>query len=156
MPTITVSETVQAPLDRVFAAAADIPSVGERIKAIQKIEVLTPAPEAEDNLGPVGRGFVWRETRTMCGKQAAETMTITEWSPPHAYTAEARSHGCHYRTALTFQSTGPDATRITTTFEATPETFTARVFCKVFVFMNKTIAKCLLGDLRDLKAGLEG
>lgn len=155
MPTITVSETVQAPLDRVFAAAADIPSAASHIRAIEAIEVLAEAPEAADNHGPVGRGFVWKETRTMFGKRATETMTITEWSPPHAYACEARSHGCHYRTTLAFQSTGPGTTRITATFQGTPETFAAKVLSKVFAFMNKTIAKCLAADLRDVKERLE-
>jgi hypothetical protein len=155
MPRITVTETVRAPLGRVFAAAADIPHAAEHIGAIQSIEVLTEAPEAADNHGPVGRGFVWKETRTMFGKQATETMTITEWSPPHAYTAEARSHGCHYRTTLAFHSTGPESTRITASFQGTPETFAAKVLSKLFAFMNKTIAKCLSADLRDLKNRLE-
>lgn len=155
MPTITVTETVGAPQARVFAAAADIPGAGEWIRAIDKIEVLTEAPDAPDNLGPVGHGFVWRETRTMMGKKATETMTITDWSPPHHYTAEARSHGCHYLTTLSFHAEGADTTRVTATFHGTPETFGAKVLTVLFAFMNKAIAKCLREDLGDLKTRCE-
>lgn len=155
MPTITVTETVEAPQARVFAAAGDIPNAGEWITAIEKIEVLTEAPDGPDNLGPVGRGFVWRETRTLFGKQATETMTITDWTPPHHYTAEARSHGCHYLTTLSFHDEGAGVTRVTATFRGTPETLAAKVFSVLFAFMNKTIAKCLSADLADLKTRCE-
>lgn len=155
MANITVSETIHAPQARVFELAADIPHAAERISGINKVEILEPAPEAPDNLGPVGLGFRWRETRTMMGKQATEDMTITEWSPPHRYTVEARSHGCHYRTPITVEGVNAGTTRLTMQFTATPETTMARVMMKVFAFMNKTVAKCLAADLMDIKASAE-
>ncbi|MCC5822346.1 MAG: SRPBCC family protein [Phycisphaerales bacterium] len=155
MPAITVTETIAVPQARVFAAAADIPGAAGWIRGIEQIEVLTPAPDAPDNLGPVGRGFVWRETRTFMGKQAEETMTITAWSPPHHYAAEARSHGSHYLTTLSFHTEAPNTTRVTATFRGTPETFTAKVFWTLCFFMKKTVAKCLREDLADLKTHCE-
>jgi hypothetical protein len=103
----------------------------------------------------VGRGFVWRETRTFMGKQATEVMTITDWSPPHAYAAEARSYGSHYRTTFAFQSAGPSTTRVTATFVGTPETFGAKLTWRIFFFMKKSVAKCLSADLADVKAACE-
>lgn len=151
MPPLTVSERINAPRDRVFALAADIPGAAGRIRAIQRIEVLAPAPDAPDNLGVVGRGFRWRETRTMFGKQATEDMTITEWAPPHRYTAEARSHGCHYKSTISAEPDG-DATRLTMTFEAVPLTFTAKVMMKIFAFMTKKLEATIRTDLQDVKA----
>lgn len=152
MATITVSETVNAPLATVFQTASDIPNAAGRVKGIDKIEVLTPAPPAPPM---VGKGFTWRETRTMFGRPASETMTITEWRPPHAYTVEARSHGCHYRTPFTFEELGPETTRMTMTFQATPETFMAKVMMKIFSFMTKQMAKLIHQDLKDIKAACE-
>jgi hypothetical protein len=155
MTTIAVSETIRAPQAKVFALASDIPGAAGRVKGINKVEVLRPAEEFPDNFGPVGRGFTWRETRTMMGRQATEDMTITDWSPPHAYTVEARSHGCHYRSLITAVPVDPGTTRLTMAFEATPETTMARVMMKLFRFMNKQVAKCLGDDLKDIKAACE-
>ena len=155
MPAITVTETVQAPRDRVFAIAADIPSAAATIDGIDAVEVLTPSPEHPSNLGPVGLGFAWRETRTMLGRKATEVMAITAWHPPESYVVEARSHGCHYRTPITFEAIDPATTRMTMTFTATPETLMAKVMMKLFAAMAKHAAKCITNDLRDIKRAAE-
>ncbi len=155
MPPAHASQSVQAPPDRVFAVVADIPNAAGRIRAIEGIEVLAEAPAAPGNLGPVGRGFRWRETRTMFGKKATEDMTITEWDPPRRYAVEARSHGCHYRSAVIVEPDGPGACTLTMTFDATPETAAAKVMMKVFFFMRKQIEKALRTDLQDIKAHAE-
>jgi len=54
---ITVSETINAPIDRVFATAADIPNCATFIEGIETIETLAEAPPAENNLGIVGKGY---------------------------------------------------------------------------------------------------
>ncbi len=162
MNTITVSETVHAPLDRVFAVATDIPNCHTYITAIESIETLSEAPPADNNLAPVGLGYTWRETRIMFGKKATEDMTITKWSPPNSYTVEARSCGCHYLTNITFAQQPieqPDSPTPTTTmtmsFNATPETFMAKLMMKIFAMMTKKLIKCLEEDLRDIKAAAE-
>ncbi|MEL7485039.1 MAG: SRPBCC family protein, partial [Planctomycetota bacterium] len=76
MKAIHVSETVNASIEDVFAVASDIANAAERIGGIDSVEMLTE--------GPVGMGTKWRETRTMFGKQADETMWITAWEPPAA------------------------------------------------------------------------
>lgn len=155
MKPISVTETIHAPRDRVFAIASDIPHAAETIRGIESIEVLAEAPAAENNLGPVGKGFAWRETRIMFGKKATEDMTITGWNPPTAYTVEAHSHGAHYVSVLTFEEAGPDETRMTMTFNATPQTFMAKVMMKVFSAMTKHLTKCIAEDLEDVKRAAE-
>jgi len=159
MSNITVTETINASIDRVFAAASDIPNCATYIKGIELIETLEDAPPADSNLGPVGQGYTWRETRIMFGKKATEDMSITKWSPPNSYTVEARSHGCHYLTNITFESLpeqdGQPVTTMTMSFNATPETFGAKIMMFVFSFMTKKLVQCLTDDLRDIKAVVE-
>tara|TARA_R110002073_G_scaffold37866_3_gene108986 strand:- start:1535 stop:2056 length:522 start_codon:yes stop_codon:yes gene_type:complete len=160
---ITVSETVHAPIERVFATAADIPNCADFIKGIETIETLAEAPPSDDNLGVVGKGYAWRETRIMFGRKATEDMSITEWSPPRGYTVEARSHGSHYISHFTFEETDGQTngetsnpnTTITMSFGATPETFMAKVMMKLFSAMTKKLTQCLVDDLKDIKAAAE-
>lgn len=155
MSKITVTETINASIDRVFAIASDIPNAESFITSIESIETLEDAAPAPDNLGNVGLGYTWRETRIMFGHTATEDMSITKWSPPTSYTVEARSHGAHYLSDFTFDRIDDQNTRITMSFNATPETFLAKVMTKLFSFMNKKIAKCLSDDLKDIKSTAE-
>lgn len=155
MSNITVSEEINAPIDRVFAIASNIPNAAESIGGIELIETLEEAAPAENNNGIVGLGYKWRETRIMFGKKATEDMWITEWSPPTKYSVEARSHGCHYLTDITFESLDEQTSRITMSFNGTPETFMAKVMMKVFAFMTKKLVECLQNDLRDIKSVAE-
>jgi uncharacterized membrane protein len=152
MATITVSEDINAPIDRVFQAASNIPDAAENIEGITEVETLTEAPPADNNNGPVGEGYEWRETRIMFGKKATEDMTITEWNPPNNYVVEAHSCGSHYLTNITFDQVDDTTTRMTMSFNATPETFMAKIMMKVFAFMTKSLIKCLENDMRDIKA----
>ncbi|MEO1716615.1 MAG: SRPBCC family protein [Planctomycetota bacterium] len=153
MKAIHVSETVNASMEDVFAVASDIANAAERIGGIDSVEMLTD--------GPVGMGTKWRETRTMFGKQADETMWITEWEPPVAgaasakYVAEARSHGCHYLTPVEFERIGDNETRMSMTMNATAETLSSKIMMVVFGFMAKSAAKALQADLRDIKVYCE-
>ncbi|MGV6813837.1 MAG: SRPBCC family protein [Phycisphaerales bacterium] len=164
MSSITVTETVHAPIERVFEIASNIPNAANSIRGIELIETLEEAPPADNNNGPVGLGYTWRETRIMFGKEATEDMSITKWSPPNSYTVEARSHGCHYLTELTFKSNSADSnsddhaqpvTTITMSFNATPETMGAKIMMFIFSFMTKKLVNCLADDLRDIKAAAE-
>lgn len=159
MSSITVTETVHAPIERVFEIASNIPNAANSIRGIELIETLEEAPPAENNNGPVGLGYTWRETRIMFGKKATEDMSITSWSPPNSYTVEARSHGCHYLTEITFKSLpeqdGQPVTTMTMTFNATPENLVAKIMMFIFSFMTKKLVQCLAEDLRDIKAAAE-
>jgi uncharacterized membrane protein len=152
---ITVSETINAPLDRVFATASDIPNSASFIKGIETIETLSQAQPADENLGPVGKGYTWRETRIMFSRKATEDMAISAWSPPNAYSVEARSHGSHYLSHFNFEPIDQHTTRITMEFNATPETFAAKIMMKVFAAMSKKLTQCLVDDLKDIKATAE-
>lgn len=155
MKPIIVSQTISAPLERVFAIASDIPNCAEYIRGIETIETLTEAPDAEHNLGPVGEGYAWRETRIMFGKEATEDMTIVAWNPPESYDVEARSHGSYYLSTISCEAIDEATTKITMSFNATPETIMAKVMMVLFSFMRKKLVQCLQEDLDDIKGVAE-
>jgi len=155
MKPIIVSETINAPIERVFQIASSIPDAAETIEGITGIETLAEAPPAPNNNGVVGLGYAWRETRIMFGKEATEDMTITAWNPPESYVVEARSHGCHYLSTISCDRVDDQTTLITMDFGATPETFGAKVMMVLFSFMTKKLTQCLADDFRDIKAKAE-
>jgi carbon monoxide dehydrogenase subunit G len=146
MPTLTVSETVEAPVDTVFERCSDVTRWAETVSGINKIEVLTE--------GPVGDGFTFRETRTMFGREATEEMTFAEFSPPGGYVLLAESHGARYRTTHRFEP-ADGGTRVTLTFEATPVSLGAKIMSPLMRFMKKGLEKCLRDDLADIKKAIE-
>ena len=77
MVEFTVRKHIEAPLDKVFSAATDIPRWPERIRGIEKVELLTD--------GPMALGTRFRQTRTFLNRQATEEMEVTAFDPPNAY-----------------------------------------------------------------------
>lgn len=144
---IVVIEHFDAPPERAFDIATDIPRWAERIGAIDRIE-----PHAE---GPVGVGTHFTETRTMMGKQASETMTVTAYDPPRRWVLEARSHGAQYTTTTTFTPEA-EGTRLEMRFSAEATNLSGRVMQLLMGWsMRGYLRKCLAKDLADLKAFCE-
>ena len=71
MKTLTCSVEVNAPAARVWDLITDIEHAHEFIPGIKAIEILGDKKS--------GLGLRWRETRVMFGKEATETLEITEW-----------------------------------------------------------------------------
>ena len=105
---IIVEVRVSAPVERVFAAATDIPCWPETIEAITRVEMLTE--------GPVAVGTRFREARTMFGREETEEMTVQELTPPERFVLTAENHGTRYRAVHTFVAEG-SGTRLKLAFE---------------------------------------
>jgi len=146
MTTLSVSERIDAPAPAVFALATDLDGWAGYIKAIKKVERLTP--------GPVRVGTRFRETRVMFGREATEEMEFTSLEPDRGYALAAASCGCDYLSTFRFEPEGA-GTRLTVTFEGRPRTIGAKLMAPLFWFMRGTMRKCLEQDLRDLKAAAE-
>lgn len=143
---ITVERQVDAPPEAVFRVASDFAKAPERIRGIVKVEMLTN--------GPVGKGTRFRETRKMFGREATETMEVTEFEPPRRYVLGAESHGCRYRAELAFEPQG-GGTRMRMIFGAEPLTFFAKVMSVLMrPMMKKMVAECGR-DLDDIKQSVE-
>lgn len=145
---VEVAVTVDAPKSRVWRTVADIENAADTISAIERIEVLE---KPHDGL----LGLKWRETRTMYGKAATETMWISDVDDESYYVTEAQSHGSVYRTEVRVAEEG-GKTRLSMVFDAEAETFGARVMSAMMGFVvNRAVKKNLLQDLQDVKRAAE-
>jgi carbon monoxide dehydrogenase subunit G len=148
MSNVTTRRTIQAPAERVWALATDIPRSAQTLSGVNRIEMLS-----EGDFGP---GTRWRETRTMFGREATEEMWVTEVDPGRAYTVEADSHGAHYVSTFAFTAVTPQQTEVVLDFGAQPHGTVAKVLAKVTgPVASRSVAKALQKDLDDLAAAAE-
>lgn len=145
--TITVSEKIDAPRERVWGLISDSDVWADNISGIKSVEVLEK-PAA----GIVG--LKWREKREFFGKEATETMWVTAAEPGHWYETNALNHGMAYTTRLSVAELS-DGTTLTMTFDAKPTTLKARLMMPIGMLFNGTVRKALQKDLSDIKAAAE-
>lgn len=146
--TVTEEVVVSAPRHVVWAVVSSIGEAAETISGIDKVEILErPAS------GLVG--LKWRESRTMFGKTATETMWVTEAEEDSGYATEARSHGSIYRSRVRLAD-APEGTLLGMDFSAEPVTLPVRVLSVLLrPLMARSVSKALRQDLLDLKAAAE-
>jgi hypothetical protein len=157
MAPFTMQKRISAPVDVVFEVASDLEHAAENIRAIEKVEVLTP--------GPVGVATRWRETRKMMGREATETIEFTAFDRPRSFTAGCESCGAYLETVFRFETANgmtPGAESATPGTDVTVETrWEARsLFAKLMsplmsLMFRKTLRGCIEADLEDLKRAAE-
>lgn len=144
---VNVSENINAPREKVWGIITDIENAANIAKAITDLQVLERPTE-----GLVG--LKWQETRVMFGKEATETMWISNVNDGYWYETTAESHGMIYHSKLTLEEQGAQ-TRLTMQFKSIPQTFIAKLFNLVSFLFNGTIAKAFAADLQDIKKHAE-
>lgn len=117
---------------------------------VHAIEVVERLDDGEG----FGVGFRWRETRTMFGRQATETMEVTAVDPGRSYTVEARNKGVTYTSVSSVEPTD-DGCVIGMTFEADSSGFTKLIGATVGKLFEGATRKALLQDLRDIAEAAE-
>jgi ribosome-associated toxin RatA of RatAB toxin-antitoxin module len=147
MSTVQCSAAVAADPQRVFEVFTDLERGPERIRAIKKIELLTPAPLR------VGSRF--RETRTMFGKDATEEFEVVELQPSRLYAVACDSCGVRFGMRFEFvpQAGG---TRIDMRVDTQPRTFFAKLMSPLSGLMMKSCVKAFEADMADLRKACEG
>ena len=145
---ISVSTIVRAPRDVVWARATDVEHAAEFVSGLDGVEILERPPS-----GLVG--LKWRETRTMMGKTATETMWVTAAQAPEYYEVEAGSHGCRYFSRIQLAEIG-DTTQLSMTFRGEPESFLAKLIGNTIgrLFLGAT-RRALQQDLEDIGRAAE-
>jgi hypothetical protein len=145
MTTFMMTKRVDAPLDTVFDIATDLEHAAEHVRGIKHIELLTP--------GPVGKGTCWRETRTMMGRDATETLEIIDFDRPRSYTVGCNFCGSYFESTFRFVPHECDgATHVSLSVMMEARSFFARLMAPLGNLMfGKTMQKLLDDDLEDIK-----
>lgn len=144
---ISSTVTINADISKVFTVFTDLGKASDRISGISKLEVL-------EGPSKLAVGTKWKETRTVFGKEATETMWVTELSKNKSYSVDAESHGTKYSSTFTFSSVD-GGTEVTWVFAGTPQTFGAKVMGLLGILFKGATQKMLEADLQDLKKACE-
>ena len=145
---VEAQATIIAPRETIWKAISDIQRATHVFKDIKSIEVLDQPAE-----GLVG--LKWKEVREFMGKEAIETMWISEASPNHSYTAEAYNAGCVYHSGYRLENREDGTISTTKSFRCTPQSLFARLMAPAMWLMKGTLRNCLERDLKDLKTFVE-
>ena len=147
--TISLTQHVNAPAEKVWAVISDIPGSAATLSGIDAIEMLSD--------GPYGVGTRWKETRTMMRRSETVEMWVSQADPPRSTTVKALQDGADYtsRMTLTDRDGGTD---LTMTFGAeltNPSRLTKAgmaLFGKLGMRMTR---KALIKDLAEIAAKAE-
>ena len=140
----TVSESIDASAEKVWSFISDIENCAGFISGIEKVEVIE-----KPDTGLLG--FKWKETRTLFGKTAEETMWITDVQDGQSYQARAENHGAIYISKLSVQESDGQSI-LTMHFDGTPVSFGAKIMSALMGWMFKgATAKAMRQDLIDIK-----
>lgn len=139
---------VAASAEEIWEVITDIEGSQDRQSAINKVEILEKPSE-----GIIG--LKWRETRTLMGKKAEETMWVIDSKPKQYYETEARNHGMIYKSRMFIEDHG-DHCQLGMSFQAEPQSIGAKIMGGITsVFMKASMRKLVRKDLEELKAAIE-
>ena len=145
---LSVFVEIEKPIENVWKAITDFKNCSNYIESIVKVEVLN---EPKDTL----LDFKWKETRVMFGKEAVETMWITDFKENEFYQTRAESHGSIYISKFTVEPV-EDRTKLTMNFSGEAQTFFVKLMSKAMGFMMKgAMKKAVMKDLVNIKAHVE-
>ena len=145
---INVSTEINCAKEQVWQAITDIDNCENMINAIIDLTVLE-RPET----GLVG--LKWTETREIFGKEASETMWITEAVEGQYYCTRAENCGAVYLTKMAVTETD-GTTRLSMSFSGQSMTFIGKLISGLMgLLMKKSLIKMLEKDLQDIKQHLE-
>lgn len=118
MSPITVTRSINAPIDTVFRTVAHINEFSRAIPHIVNVEFLTEQQ--------TGVGTRFRETRLMQGKEAVTELEVTEYVENEHVRIIADSHGAVWDTVFRVSSDG-GPTELTMVMESRPYKLAAKM-----------------------------
>lgn len=136
-----------APAETVWTIMTDLENWPKVVQAIESVERL-------DDGDDFGVGTRWRETRTMFGRQATETMQVTEVDPGRSYTVEARNRGATYTSVSSVEPTREGCV-IEMSFDAQTSGVSKLLGATLGKLFEGATRKALLQDLVDIAQAAE-
>ncbi|MDH5432897.1 MAG: SRPBCC family protein [Gammaproteobacteria bacterium] len=145
---VTEEIEIKGSKESVWKVITDIDQWQNVISSIIKINVINK-PESELV------GLKWQETREMFGKEATETMWITDVVAGEYYATRAENHGSVYITQLSIKEEDGKST-LSMSFTGTGESFIAKFFSILMApLIKSSIKKALIKDLEDIRDFIE-
>ena len=140
------SRTIDAPVEAVFEAVADIANFSKAVPHIARVEFLTERR--------VGVGTRFRETRLMRGREATTELEVTEYERNERVRLVSDAGGTVWDSLFTVTPEGDGrSTRLDLVMEAKPYRFMSRLLVPL---MKGVVAKAVAADMDAVKAWLEG
>ena len=146
MATVTVSNEIKAPIDRVFAMFTDIENGSKHVSGIKGVEMMT--------FGPFRLGTKWRETREVLGTLDEAVMEVTAFEQNHTYTITHHKAGVRIDTVFTFEPTSAGA-RVSIEFGLNPQGLPPALLAPLEWAIAGRVKDVLSSDLLDLKTSAE-
>lgn len=154
MDDLTLSRTIAATPEQVWAVLSDVPHAAETLRGVTRVQLLTD--------GPYAVGTRWRETRTMFGATSTQEMWVAENDPWRRSVIRAQSGDTSYETEFRLRSVGAEAspagTELTVRFSATAHAPSGLQQAALKVFGGlalRATTKALEQDLADIAAAAE-
>ncbi len=143
MKTIRINTTIDAPVERVFAAVTDMGKFSEALPHVVEIEYLTERK--------TGVGTRFRETRLMGKRESITELEVTEHRPNEHVRMVTDSHGAVWDTVFSVapRDTG---TQLTLAMDARAYRLVPRIMNTLF---RNMIAKAVAKDMECLKSYCE-
>jgi len=139
MSLTTITRKINAPIEKVFKAVADISQFSLAIPHIKKVEFLSAKK--------TGVGTRFRETRVMRGKESMTELEVTEYIENDRIRLVADSHGTIWDTLFTVKSDNGQ-TELIMTMEAK----SYKLFPQILnLLMKGFIAKMIERDMNYVK-----
>ena len=114
----TICRRIDASPEVVFRTFTEIEKAPERIRAIEKVDLLTE--------GPIGVGTRFIETRRVRGRRVRVEMEITRFEEDEGYVVRCSSRGCDITSAFVMFADG-NATKVELALDCEPKTWLARL-----------------------------
>lgn len=146
MTTVTVTDTLAAPVADVFKAFTDIEHNAGRVSGIKAVEILTT--------GDFRLGTRWRETREVMGRLDDAEMEVTEFEKNRGYTITHYKAGVRIDTIFAFAPAG-DGTSVSITFALENQGLPPGLLSPVSWAIAGKVKEALTRDLQDMKKALE-
>lgn len=146
MTRTAITRTINAPVEAVFEAVANISKFTEAVPQIMRVDFLT------ESRGGVGTRF--RETRKMRGREASTVLEVTEYVRNKHVRLVSDAGGTVWDSLFTVAPVGDgESTRLDLVMEARPYRLMARVFVPL---MRGVVAKAVAEDMDAVKGWVEG
>ena len=140
----SVTKTIDAPKDLVFATVSDIQNFSKAVPHILEVEFLSEQK--------AGLGARFRETREMNGRKASTELEVTEFVENERVRMVSDAGGTIWDTLFSVSGDG-DATRLDVVMDARPHKFLAKL---VTPLIKGMVSKAVAKDIDAVKAYCEG